>query len=179
MMTVYQIEPITKEYIIGFREAVDIICREKKYFDYPYAPPLEKMRRYVLNNIKHKYPHFVVIKSDSVIGWCDVLPSLEPINSHCGTLWIGLLPEYRGRGIGDKLIQRTLDAAFEFGMTRIELTVREQNSRAILFYKKHGFKINKLYRDAVLMGEKYENIYSMVLQSNCSVTKNDNIEAKS
>jgi GNAT superfamily N-acetyltransferase len=35
------------------------------------------------------------------------------VYDHCGTLGVGLLPQFRGKGIGRKLMQRTIDAAFD------------------------------------------------------------------
>jgi RimJ/RimL family protein N-acetyltransferase len=78
-------------------------------------------------------------------------------------LGIGLLPEFRGKGIGCNLMQRTIDAAFEYDMTRIELTVRESNVNAIALYKKLGFAIEGFHRNAVCIEGQYENLYSMAL----------------
>ena len=69
--------------------------------------------------------------------------------AHCGILGAGLLPEFRGIGIGRQLLRRTIDAAFAFGLTRIELTVREGNINAIALYRSLGFETEGLHRDAV------------------------------
>ena len=130
----YQIVPIAEEHIRGFHAAVDVVARERKYLAHLEAPPFEETRRFVLRNIEHGYPQFTVVSADTVAGWCDVLPNRSRvIYSHCGTLGVGLLPEFRGKGIGRQLMQRTIEAAFAFGLTRIELTVREANANAIAF----------------------------------------------
>jgi len=160
----YRIVPITEALIPGFRAAVDRIARERKYLAFLEAPPLEDVRRFVLDNIEHGYLQFVVLSADTVVGWCDVLPNrTRVIYSHCGTLGIGLLPEFRGKGIGRRLMQRTIDAAFAFGLTRIELTVREENVDAIALYKSLGFEVEGLHRKAVCIEKQYENLYSMAL----------------
>ena len=160
----YQIAPIAEEQIPGFRAGVDVVARERKYLAFLEAPPLEDVRRFVLDNIEHGYLQFVVLSADTVVGWCDVLPNrTRVIYSHCGTLGIGLLPEFRGKGIGRRLMQRTIDAAFAFGLTRIELTVRENNVNAIALYKSLGFEIEGLHRNAVCIEGQYENLYSMAL----------------
>jgi ribosomal protein S18 acetylase RimI-like enzyme len=160
----YQIVPIAEEHIPGFRAAVDVVARERKYLAFLQAPPLDNVTSFVLNNIEHGYPQFVVLSADTVVGWCDVLPNRSRvIYSHCGTLGVGLLPEFRGKGIGRKLMQRTIDAAFAFGLTRIELTVRESNVNAIALYKSLGFQIEGLHRNSVCIEGEYENLYSMAL----------------
>jgi len=163
-MTSYRLEPISERHISGFRDAVVVVARERKYLAFLEAPPLEDVRRFVLANIEHGYPQFVVLSTDTVVGWCDVLPNrTRAVYSHCGTLGVGLLPEFRSKGIGRKLMQRTIDAAFAFGLTRIELTVREGNANAIALYKSLGFEIEGLHRDAVRIEGQYENLYSMAL----------------
>jgi RimJ/RimL family protein N-acetyltransferase len=160
----YQIVPITEEHISGFRAAVDAVARERRYLAFLEAPPLENVTRFVLDNIEHGYPQFVVVSADIVVGWCDVLPNrTRVIYSHCGTLGVGLLPDFRGKGIGRKLMGQTIDAAFAFGLTRIELTVREENVNAIALYKSLGFEIEGLHRNAVRIEGQYENLYSMAL----------------
>ena len=159
-----QIVPIAEEHIPGFRAAVDVVARERKYLAFLEAPPLEDVTRFVRDNIEHGSPQFVVLSAGTVVGWCDVIPNrTRVIYSHCGSLGIGLLPEFRGKGIGRQLMQRAIEAAFAFGLTRIELTVRERNANAIALYNSLGFEVEGLHRNAVCIGGQYENLYSMAL----------------
>ena len=64
-------------------------------------------------------------------------------------LGVALLPEFRGQGVGERLMRQTLEAARAFGLHRVELTVREDNKNAIALYKKIGFEIEGLMRDAM------------------------------
>ena len=159
-----QIVPIAEEHIPGFRAAVDVVARETKYLAFLEAPPLEDVTRFVRDNMERGYPQFVVLSAGTVVGWCDVIPNrTRVIYSHCGSLGIGLLPEFRGKGIGRQLMQRGIDAAFAFGLTRIELAVRERNANAIALYNSLGFEVEGLHRNAVCIGGQYENLYSMAL----------------
>ena len=160
----YQIVPIAEEHIPGFRAAFDVVARERKFLSFLEAPSLENTTRFVLDNIEHGFPQFVALNADTVVGWCDVLPNrTRVVYSHCGTLGVGLLPEFRGKGIGRQLMRRAIDAAFAFGLTRIELTVREGNANAIALYKSLGFEIEGLHRNAVCIEGRCENLYSMAL----------------
>jgi RimJ/RimL family protein N-acetyltransferase len=160
----HQIVPIAEAHIAGFHDAVDVVARESKYLAFLEAPPIEDVTRFVRNNIERGYPQFVVVSAGTVVGWCDVLPNrTRVIYSHRGTLGIGLLPEFRGKGIGRKLMRRTIDAAFAFGLTRVELTVRENNANAIALYKSLGFEVEGCHRNAVCIEGQYENLYSMAL----------------
>jgi ribosomal protein S18 acetylase RimI-like enzyme len=161
---IYGIRPIADDHIPRFRETLDAVAREQRFLSFLEAPPLEQMRHFVLNNINEGYPQFVVLIDDQIGGWCDVLPnSRRTVYAHCGTLGMGLLPKYRGQGIGRKLMQRALDAALAFGFTRIELTVRETNVNAIALYRNFGFETEGLHRKAVRIEGRYENTLSMAL----------------
>jgi hypothetical protein len=93
----YVIVPIAEGHIPSFRAAVDAVAREKKFLALLEAPPIEETTRFVLNNIKQNNPQFVVLSDGGVVGWCDVLRRTNRVvYSHCGTLGIGLLPEFRG-----------------------------------------------------------------------------------
>lgn len=159
-----EITAIAELHIASFREAIDVVAREKEYLAFLEAPSLESTRAFVINNIKQGYPQFVALDAKSVIGWCDIIPNRSrPVHNHCGTLGIGLLPEFRGRGIGRALMLRTIAAAFAFGITRVELTVREKNANAIGLYKSLGFGIEGLHQNAICIDGQYENLYSMAL----------------
>jgi RimJ/RimL family protein N-acetyltransferase len=80
-----------------------------------------------------------------------------------GVLGMALLPEFRGRGLGGPLMRQTLDAAQAFGLHRVELTVREDNANAIALYRKIGFEIEGLMRDAIKVDDACENVVVMAL----------------
>jgi ribosomal protein S18 acetylase RimI-like enzyme len=158
------IVPIAEGHIADFRAVIDVVAREQRFLSFLEAPPLEQTRRFVLKNIEDGSPQFVAKADDQIVGWCDVLPNARrTVRPHCGTLGIGLLPTFRGQGIGRRLMQRTIDAARACGLTRIELTVRESNVNAIALYKAFGFAIEGLHRNAVRIGDQYENTLSMAL----------------
>jgi len=101
------------------------------------------------------------MSAGQVVGWCDVVPNPRPIYAHVGLLGIALMPELRRQGIGGRLIRRTLEAARDFGLRRVELTVRESNAVAIELYKKVGFAIEGLQRNRILVDGAYENLVLM------------------
>ena len=84
-------------------------------------------------------------------------------SAHGGVLGIALLPEFRRQGIGARLIQQTLGAAQAFGLCRVELTVRENNAVAIELYKRVGFEIEGLQRNATKVDGVYENVVLMAI----------------
>ena len=51
---------------------------------------------------------------------------------------MGVHPDYRGKGIGEKLLKACLEKAKLKGVTRIELQTRIDNGASIGLYKKLG-----------------------------------------
>jgi ribosomal protein S18 acetylase RimI-like enzyme len=153
--------PIEERHIDGFHRTLDRVARERRYLAFLEGPPIETTRAFVLENIKRRHPQYVAVTAGEVIGWCDITPKERPIYAHVGVLGMGLLPQFRGQGIGSKLIRSTPAAARTIGLHRVELTVRENNNGAIELYKKVGFKIEGVQRDAVHVDGAYENVVSM------------------
>jgi ribosomal protein S18 acetylase RimI-like enzyme len=158
-----EIVPIKQDHIEGFHRALDFVARERRYLAFLEAPPLDEIRGFVLNNIAQVYPQLVVLSAGEVVGWCDILPKSRPVHAHVGVLGVALLPEFRGQGLGGRLMRQTLDAARAFGLHRVELTVREDNKSAIALYRKIGFETEGLMRDAIKVDDACENMVLMAL----------------
>ena len=157
------IERIAPEHIEGFHHAVDCVARERKYLAFFEAPPLASTRQFVMNNIENGYPQFVAIADGAVVGWCDVIPKQRPVHAHCGVLGMGLLPAFRGRGLGAALTSATLTEARRRRLVRIELTVHADNSRAVALYERIGFKTEGVLRDAVRLDGRYKDLILMAI----------------
>jgi ribosomal protein S18 acetylase RimI-like enzyme len=159
----FRVVPMSEEYIDGFRAVLDSVARERRYLTFLEAPPLEEARRFVRRNIREGYVQYVALVEDKVVGWCDALPIDRPTRAHTGVLGIGVLAEFRARGIGTALIRETLKKARASGLTRIELSVREGNASVIGLYERFGFVHEGVQRKAIRMDGKYENLICMGL----------------
>lgn len=149
-----KIVPINAGHMKGFHKALDSVARERKFLGFLKAPPFERTRQFVENNIAKKHPQFVALANDQVVGWCDILPKGGDIHPHIGSLGMGILPEFRHMGIGASLLQTALLDASGKGFSKIGLTVRVDNTAAINLYKKFGFKTEgELVDDAFVDGE--------------------------
>jgi RimJ/RimL family protein N-acetyltransferase len=58
---------------------------------------------------------------------------------HVGRLGMGILPAYRGQGLGRRLLREVLSRMFDCGMLRVELEVFSSNLPAIKLYERAGF----------------------------------------
>lgn len=59
--------------------------------------------------------------------------------AHISTLAVH--PDYRGEGIGERLLQHALDYAFGQGAATVTLEVRVSNRPALSLYYKYGFEV--------------------------------------
>ena len=158
-----EIVPIQAAHIEGFHRTFDSIARERRYLAALEAPPLENFRSFVLNNISKGHARFVALADGEVVGWCDALPKPLPIHRHVGVLGMGLLPASRGQGIGRRLLQHTLEAARAGGLSRVELTVRQDNPAAIALYEKLGFVAEGVQRNAFKVDGRYHDLVMMAV----------------
>jgi len=160
----FNIVPITEAHIEEFWSAVDSVARERKYLAFLEGPPIETTREFVLGNIRGNWPHLLATNdTGKIMGWCDITALNRPVFAHIGSLGIGVLAPYRGQGLGKALIAAALKQAKLKGLTRIELTVRENNKSAIALYEKFGFVTEGVHRNAVCIDGHYENHLFMAL----------------
>ena len=153
---------MTPDHIDGFHRTLDYIARERRYLAFLEAPPLDSTRAFVLDLIRRGCPQYVAVAEGEVVGWCDLTPKDRPVYAHAGVLGMGLLPPFRGRGVGTRLMTTVLAAARRARLHRVELTVRETNTSAIALYAKMGFEVEGRFRDAVEVDDGvYENVLGM------------------
>lgn len=161
----FNIVPIEEKHLEGFWHALDSVARERKYLAFLEGPPIHTTKRFIQNNINEGWPHFVALNEEMIIGWCDITSLDRPVFAHVGSLGIGVLANYRGQGVGEALIKSALQQAKIKGLTRIELTVFENNKPAIALYKKLGFVVEGIHKNKSRIDGRYANHIFMALLS--------------
>jgi RimJ/RimL family protein N-acetyltransferase len=158
-----EIAPIALDHVEGFHRALDRVARERKYLSVFEAFPVEAMKDFILHQNKTGGPAFVALKAGEVIGWCDIRRQAFPAFAHRGSVGMGVVAEWRGRGIGLRLLDAAIKDAFRRGLVRVELEVRADNARAIALYEKIGFAREGIMRDAVLIDGQYFDAIAMAM----------------
>jgi ribosomal protein S18 acetylase RimI-like enzyme len=153
----------SEKYFSSFHEALSTVASKRVYIEMIEAPPLEKVSGFQRDLIGKNGPVYYAIDNDRVVGWCDVFPFNNPRQSHRGGLGMGLIPEYRGQGLGSKLLSSVIEHSKQFGLEKIELNVYTSNTSGIALYKKFGFeqeglikkyrKLDGQYFDCLAMGK--------------------------
>jgi L-amino acid N-acyltransferase YncA len=148
---------IREEDVDGFRAAVDLVARERKHLALLQAPPVEQVRAFVRRNIENGYPQIIAMPEDKVVGWCNVPPASRVVSAHVGDLFMGLLPEWRSKGLGERLLRHAIQAADNFGFLRIELGVFSTNAPAASLYRKVGFVEEGTKSKAILIDDVFHD----------------------
>jgi GNAT superfamily N-acetyltransferase len=116
--------PTAERYAEGFNATVDAVARERRYIGSVEGPSLESTREFVRSILGGAGVQLLAVNStDVVVGWCDILRNPNEGFRHAGRLGMGLLAEYRGQGLGRRLVTQAIRAAREAGVERIELEV--------------------------------------------------------
>lgn len=111
------------------------------------------------DEIKKDYAHYFVCEMDGeIVGYAGIWCIYETAE----LMRIGVLPTYRGRGIGKQLMDEIGACAKSQGCERMMLEVRKSNEKARKLYEKDGFSeisVRKGYydgEDAIIMERVYK-----------------------
>ena len=157
------IRPIVLGDIEQFRDVANAVMRERAFLAYVDGFPIDEAAAFVARNLRLDNPQLVADDGGRVVGWCDIRRETMPVYAHVGHLGMGLLPEYRGKGVGERLLRASIDAARAAGFERIELAVYGRNVRAAALYRKVGFVHEGTRVRGKKLDEEYDDVHMMGL----------------
>ncbi len=133
-----------------------VLVIEHKSFTLPWS------RDAFINELtKNQFAVYLVLEDDgAVIGYCGAWIVVD--EAHVTN--IAVLPEYRGKKLGEALMKKMMEAAKELGAVTMTLEARVTNIAAQSLYRKLGFQngaIRKNYytdnqEDAIVMWVKLD-----------------------
>ena len=147
----------------SFWRALDAVARERRYLLFTEAPPLESVRTFMARVAAANGSQFFAVRGDEVVGWCDVVRDENAGRAHSGNLGMGILPGFRGQGLGARLLAATVADTFDKGLARIQLEVFSTNTRAIELYRRAGFAVEGRKRQARILDSIADDILIMAL----------------
>lgn len=103
---------------------------------------------------------FVADIGDKLIGLVVGIGGIANRNRHCCYIVIGVLKEYWGQGVGQRLLANLQAWAETQSMHRLELTVMAHNQRAIALYEKFGLVREGVKRQSMrVSGQFVDDLY--------------------
>jgi len=134
-----RIRPLTLDDTASYNACVDTVAKERRHFSMFEAAPLAEVRKRMRKRLRGKIPFLVAVDGARVVGWAAVFrPDLPSLN-HNGDVVIGLLQEYRGIGLGTKLMTGVLKMS-KGKFESLLFCVFSKNKPARKLGKKMGFK---------------------------------------
>ena len=102
----------------------------------------------------------------NIVGtvWSRIMADYGHIDKDTPSLAISLLPEYRGQGIGTKLLNDLLSLLCEKGFRQVSLSVQKKNP-AVRLYKRAGFQILEEKGTEYLMFLEYPRLEIQLAQT--------------
>jgi RimJ/RimL family protein N-acetyltransferase len=152
--------------LASFLRCLDTVARERRYLAMTEGPSRAEADAFLADARARGMVQEVAVVGDEVVGWCDVIRKPHPGFEHSGTLGMGLLPAWRGRGLGARLLDAALAGAAEIGITRVELEVFASNARAIALYERRGFVREGTKRGARVLDGVTDDIVCMAHHAN-------------
>jgi [ribosomal protein S18]-alanine N-acetyltransferase len=109
----------------------DVLKIEHVSFTLPWS------RESFYNELVHNnYSHYIVMEwNGQVIGYCGMWLVID--EAHITN--VAVLPEFRGRKLGEALMRKAMETAKELGAKTMTLEVRVSNRVAQSLYRKLGF----------------------------------------
>ncbi|MFL0269355.1 GNAT family N-acetyltransferase [Candidatus Clostridium radicumherbarum] len=154
---------------IGDGKGINDLRRMPGVFENILGIPSERVKRneeFIINMDGNQYQFVATTKTesgeDTIIGSVGLTVNANPRLRHSGSIGIMVHKDYQNMGVGIALMQAIMDIADNWLMLiRVELSVFEDNVKAIHLYEKFGFQKEGLKRLAAIRKGKYENEYIM------------------
>ena len=120
---------------------IERVLREDANFSYRNAVVAEVDGRVAALMLAYPLPEHSDVNLDEVP---DLVRPLEELEQRVpGTFYINIIatyPEYRGMGLGTKLLEAAPALASGAGCSELSLQVFEQNEGALRLYERHGYR---------------------------------------
>lgn len=140
---------------------IDAVSRERRYLGNTSGFSAEQTRAFIASLADSGGIQIVVVAEARIVGWCDVTPVPFEGMRHVGRLGMGLLPPFRGQGLGRRLVREVLSHVFAKNLSRVELEVYASNTIAIGLYEREGFVIEGRKRRARFLDGAWDDLLIM------------------
>lgn len=96
----------------------------------------------------------------NLVGYLITIGGTTQRKKHTAYVVVGVLDEFKGKGIGTLLFEKLDEWANAHDITRLELTVATQNEVGVHLYKKMGFDVEGIKRNSLkIKGQFFDEFY--------------------
>ena len=106
------------------------------------------------------YPFLVIEHQEQVIGFGFLSPLRAlPTMQHSALIGYFILPEFTGKGLGSRLLERLIEQGKKIGISNYLAHISSHNQGSIHFHETHGFKHCGCFEK---VGRKFGREFDMV-----------------
>ncbi len=148
----------------SFWEMMNQLDYETKYMLYEPGERTKNITRIeslIENSIEGDDFLLVAEEDNKIVGYISAQKGGLNRIAHSAYIVVGILQNYRGKGIGTEFFKQLDNWAEEKKITRLELTVICENEVAKHLYEKSGFEIEGIKRKSVLVDGIYLDEFYM------------------
>jgi RimJ/RimL family protein N-acetyltransferase len=122
-------------------------------------PTIEQERVFIASYLHPANSTLLVAEADGlIVGILGLEGRTLAQDAHNGSIGISVARDYRGRGVGTRLIGRVLEWAPLHGVRRVEVEAFANNPDAIRLYERLGFEPEGVRRDAVEVDGRFVDV---------------------
>ncbi len=155
---------LSKNEAESFWEMMNQLDYETKYMLYEPGERTKNIARVealIQSSVEREDFLLVAEADDRIVGYISAQKGDFNRTVHSAYIVVGILRNYRGKGIGTEFFRRLDVWAEEKKITRLELTVICENEVAKHLYEKNGFEIEGIKRKSVLVDGNYLDEFYM------------------
>ncbi len=116
----------------------DVLKVEQESFSLPWSRDA-----FITEVSNNRFAVYIVIEEENqVIGYCGVWVIVD--EAHITN--VAILPQHRGRKLGEALFKKVIEVTKEMGVIKMTLEVRTSNHVAQSLYRKLGFRDGAIRR---------------------------------
>lgn len=159
-----QYKKLAKPDAESFWEMMNQLDHETKYMLYEPGERTKNIARIeslIENSVEGDDFLLVAEEDNKIVGYISAQKGGLNRIAHSAYIVVGILQNYRGKGIGTEFFKQLDDWAEEKKITRLELTVICENEVAKHLYEKSGFEIEGIKRKSVLVDGIYLDEFYM------------------
>jgi len=109
----------------------------------------------------------IAVIDDKVVGWA----ALSPVSGRCvysgvAEVSVYVEAEYRGKGVGSKLIKALINESEQSGIWTLQSGVFPENKESLRLHQKNGFRIIGTRKRIGKMGNRWRDVVLLERRSN-------------
>lgn len=133
---------------LSYFDVLNYLTDNSEIFVPPLAPRVNL--EVFATKISENATHIVAINNAIILGFMACYFN-DPDLQFGYITTISVLPQFQGKGIAVKLIDKAVDIGKKRGFKKLRLEVHDNNVIAYNFYYKYGFKVNRKFSDSKIL----------------------------